>query len=237
MLPKNVANRVGTVNAKLRRVQRRHGFTLIEMLVVVGLMSILLGIAAIALQGQRREGRVRGSVYRVRALVSEARSSGLSLGTANNTNRIDEVFNCPADFGGGGAPARAGLLINATAQTLTYIHRIVADDDSPATTFPPRFDVFCTTVDLATELRNSIQIDAAAAEFQMPAGLAANTFFIPFSSRGFIDQVLPGPVPGVVRIVLRSNQPPIRRQVVLIMGSGMSCLEGRTPGSCARTDE
>ena len=203
------------------------------MVVVLGIITVVMGVAVVSLQTQKRAGRVRGAIYRVRGVVDRARSAALTLGPANNTARVTAINNCPADFNGA-AGGRAGLLVNTTVgvQGLTFVNQITRNLGAN----PPTFQIFCTTVSLENELNGAVQFDPSAAEFQMPAGSVGGTFFVPFSSRGFVDMNLPGPVPGVARIVLRSTQPPLRRQVILLMSSGFSCLEGNTPGSCARTD-
>jgi prepilin-type N-terminal cleavage/methylation domain-containing protein len=99
--------------------RRRNGFSLIEMLIVIAIMSILLTIGAIGIAGITGGKSVASAVATTEALFEEARSVAVSKGTT----------------------ARVMVSINDPADAATYLRRLVVvykklnDDGTPATSW------------------------------------------------------------------------------------------------------
>jgi prepilin-type N-terminal cleavage/methylation domain-containing protein len=68
---------------------RRHAFTIIELLVVMGIMVLMMTIAALSWTGMRRGAEVRGASATVRTALMLARQQAI-LRRQNVTVRIDD---------------------------------------------------------------------------------------------------------------------------------------------------
>lgn len=197
------------------------GFTLIEVMMAVLILGVLASLATATFIQQQRDSRFRSAVRRSMAVIREGRSAALTLGAANGTPRVVGLGGCPAEFLGG----QAAVLVEATpgAPRLTWINRV----DRVPGAVPPSFNIDCQTEDFG-EFRGAIDFDVVGAQ----AGGAAPRFLFQFDGRGFLSPVPGGPFPGVARMVARSPQIPNRTQAILVLASGLPCLEGNGGGRC-----
>lgn len=197
------------------------GFTLIEVMVAVVILGILASLAAASFIQQQQESRFRSAVRRVMAVLQEGRSAALTLGAASGTPRVIGIGNCPVEMMGG----QPVVVVDTTpgGPTLTWISRI---DRTPGIV-PPTFTINCRT-ETFDDFRGSLELEAAGTQL----GGVGPRFLVQYDSRGFLSPVPAGPFPGVARILASSPQVPNRRQAVLVLASGVACLEGNGGGQC-----
>jgi prepilin-type N-terminal cleavage/methylation domain-containing protein len=197
------------------------GFTLIEVMVAVVILGILSSLAAASFIRQQQESRFRSAVRRVVAVLHEGRTAALSLGAASGTPRVVGVGNCPIEMLGG----QPVVVVDTTAgaPTLTWISRV---DRTPGVV-PPTFTINCRT-ETFEEFRGDVALEAAGAQL----GGVGPRFMIQYDGRGFLSPVPAGPFPGVARIMASSPHTPNRTQAVLVLASGVACLEGNGGGQC-----
>lgn len=76
-------------------MMRRNGFTLLEMLVVMGIMVLVMGICAMGFQGIRRGAEVRAGALTIRTTLMLARQQAVT-----KRHAIRVVFNQPVNSPG-----------------------------------------------------------------------------------------------------------------------------------------
>jgi prepilin-type N-terminal cleavage/methylation domain-containing protein len=196
------------------------GFTLVEILVVISILGVLSALVAATFIRQQRDSRFRAGVRQSLHILGEARSAALTLSDAAGTPRVTADASCPAVFAAG-VPMVA-VDMTATAPALTYIHRVTRN---PAT-MPPTFVISCKT-ERFPETRGELSFVATGSQL---TGTAPYT--IQFDSRGFLSPVPAGPYAGVARLLVQPKDSGGRSQGVLVLASGVACLEGSTLGQC-----
>lgn len=190
-------------------------------MVAVVILGILGSLAAASFIQQQQESRFRSAVRRVMAVLQEGRTAALALGAASGTPRVVAIGNCPVEMMGG----QPVVVVDTTAggPSLTWISRV---DRTPGVV-PPTFSINCRTEDFA-EFRGALELEVAGAQL----GGVAPRFLVQYDSRGFLNPVPAGPFPGVARILASAPQVPNRTQGVLVLASGVACLEGNGGGQC-----
>jgi prepilin-type N-terminal cleavage/methylation domain-containing protein len=99
-----------TTNRAVRAISRRatrratRGFTLIEMLVVVGVMVLLMTLSIPAFNAMRGTGDFSAAVYDISGLMEQARSYAM----ANNTYVLAGVMECSASVASTTSPQQIG---------------------------------------------------------------------------------------------------------------------------------
>jgi prepilin-type N-terminal cleavage/methylation domain-containing protein len=83
-------------DSKTRFPRRGRGFTLVEMLIVIVIMSVLMTAGAIGLSGMGGKGVSSGAAT-VESLFDEARSTAIGNRTRARVLIADELTNSPAD--------------------------------------------------------------------------------------------------------------------------------------------
>ena len=239
------------------------GFTLVEIMVALGVVLILIVVSQAALFGVQKQRRASVAKNNFVAMVREARSSALLLGSASGTPRVatptGQPGQCPAafrddltggfragfevnmnDIPGGWTPTLAS---NAQGHSVTYVSQIVRNVPVSAGGVPalPTYQVLCKTVNLPQAHRNAVIFNRSLAE-----GLNSdNRLILTFDSRGFIDSAGAGALDdGVISVPLRENEEgsslarSFRDENVLVFASGFSCIEsGPGTGTCRDGDE
>ena len=67
-------------------MNKRNGFTLVELLVVMGIMILLMGISTMGIMGMRRGAELRGGTMAIRTTLMLARQQAV---TKRQTVRVD----------------------------------------------------------------------------------------------------------------------------------------------------
>lgn len=70
------------VSGSPQRAKRRHGFTLSEMLVVLGILVVVTALAQPAMRGALGDSRLRSAAHQVCAELAKARLKAMQTGTA-----------------------------------------------------------------------------------------------------------------------------------------------------------
>src|SRR4051794_31459798 len=90
------------------------GFTLTEILIVIGLIVLMLGLAVPAFNLIRGSHSIEGAENQISAMISRARADALGLQTTcgvmfyidTATNRVNVAEVVAADYPNAGAPTR-----------------------------------------------------------------------------------------------------------------------------------
>jgi prepilin-type N-terminal cleavage/methylation domain-containing protein len=110
-------------------MKSRSGFTLLELLVVMGIMVLLMSISAIGIMGMRRGAEVRGAVMTVRTTMMLARQQAVT----KRQNVIVEFYTVGED--------NKMVIVQGTARatnSIVYLPRGVQFTSlPPAITFTP----------------------------------------------------------------------------------------------------
>ena len=224
----------------------------------LGIIAIMITVSQAAFFGVQRQRRANSAKNNFIAMVREARSVSLQLGSASGSPRVTSpsagfAGSCPIEFqdpltGG----FRAGMQINMNDVTggwrpglplntpghnvisVTEIRRVVP---GPIGGVPqlPRYDVRCKSFSFPSAFRNSLIFNRSLAE-----GLASNRLTLTFDSRGSLSSAgPPGSTAlqdGVVEVPTRENiegtglTQSFRDEMILVFASGFSCLE-HSPGT------
>ncbi|CAN5371301.1 hypothetical protein BH09SUM1_BH09SUM1_01980 [soil metagenome] len=146
------------------RIQKRRGFTLPEVIVVVAIVAIMSTISVVSYAGYRKDAPVKSAAERVKSLMTEARTraiaddlpSSVAFDLTNNAIWIDDL-----DVSGGIRKAKATtpeylgpdvvieeLKVNSTVYTDDIRHVIFTPNGSnPKTTVTLRRPFDNSTVD------------------------------------------------------------------------------------------
>jgi len=236
-----------------KSISKDKGFTLVEIMVAMGVVLILIVVSQAALFGVQKQRRASSAKNNFMALVREARASALLLGAASGTPRVTTAFagqpgQCPGLFedpltGG----FRAGLQINmneipggwttnlasnAEGHNVTYVSQIVRSTPVSVGGVPqlPEYQILCKSVNFPQAYRNAVIFNRSLAE-----GLTGGRLTLTFDSRGFIDSAGPGALDdGVITVPMRENEEGSslarshRDENILVFASGFACIESGT---------
>ncbi|MBI2376775.1 MAG: prepilin-type N-terminal cleavage/methylation domain-containing protein [Deltaproteobacteria bacterium] len=203
---------------------RPRGFTLLEIVIVIAIISIAASTSLPLFDRLRADQGFFAGVKNLASVVAEARSAAIQLGSALSTTRatyVDStmVTHCPAEFNGSNSPpvvGRAAMVVDSNSNTVTFVSEISRSNSA----MPPTYLFKCETRDFTKAYDGQVTIKASPATNL--ASVSTGRYLLTFDSRGFVTN-LPGPVAA---IGLESADG--RKARVLILGSGLSCLEGET---------
>jgi prepilin-type N-terminal cleavage/methylation domain-containing protein len=119
-------------------VQRRgaHGFTLLELMVVVGVVATVVALATFTLQRSRERAGLERSTMDLRARVERVRALAAVAGSRLGTPRLQLDATCPP--GPDGDLTRLWVTLDPDAGTVVFPAQLRADPGAD------RLDVTCT---------------------------------------------------------------------------------------------
>lgn len=201
---------------RLRSRDQGLGFTLVEMMMVIGVIAVLLAVGIGYFDGLKRHEQSRTAVSSIGAYVQLARSAALMLGGASGTARaqlgpscqtfgLSQVFstNNSTQFG------RAAILFQPYARTVcsganriaccsngrpcdlvTLVTNVERQPVTPAAgiAWPgDNYLLHCTTFELASPPRSLVLRETRFQNFQSgPTLSGTGTYYLSFDSRGFV---------------------------------------------------
>lgn len=106
-------------------MNKRSGFTLVELLVVMGIMALLMGISTFGIIGMRRGAELRGGAMAVRTTLMLARQQAV---TKRQNVRVDiSSTNMMVSFTAGGVSTNRtisfspGVTVSPSASPLIFV--------------------------------------------------------------------------------------------------------------------
>lgn len=211
---------------------RRAGYTLVEVLVAVGIIGLLVTFAQTMFFRIQHQQRARDGMRNVMSILGEARNTALILGSAASTTRVTFLTSgpgqCPAEFSGNGIDGEAGRsavmvdtgaaptnpAANDVGNSITYVSQI----QKVTGTSPARYVIGCSTVNLTNVFRGNIRFETTGTTWQ---NTAPNKYLLVYDARGFITNSNVQ-VPGITMVETEGRR---LAQRVLTLGSGYSCFE------------
>jgi len=106
-------------------MNKRNGFTLVELLVVMGIMILLMGISIMGIMGMRRGAELRGGTMAIRTTLMLARQQAV---TKRQTVRVDiSSTNMIVSFTAGGVSTNRiinftpGITVTPSTTPLVFV--------------------------------------------------------------------------------------------------------------------
>lgn len=229
----------------MSRTSKARGFTLIEIMIVVAILGVLAGLAAMNLTRTQQRSRFRSSVRDVMGLITEARSQATQLAGAISDGRVVDNLpaggDCPIAFSNirngvpNPNPATPGVAIDTVTRMVQIVNNTrnappLGPPAIPPLSLLPTMEIDCRTEDLDELYRSAFVIDFP----QSAATLASvgTTLIIGFDGRGMLTTAIPGAFPLAGRVVFSepataiAGQALISELVLLVNGGGQVCVEG-----------